>query len=52
MFKLLILIIAVVALGGRLVPALSWMLAFFILLMLADLLRSELRQHLGQHRKA
>jgi hypothetical protein len=32
------------------VPALSWVLAFFILLMLADLLRSELRRLFGGHR--
>jgi hypothetical protein len=30
---------------------LSWVLAFFILLMLADLLRGALRQHLARHRK-
>ena len=52
MFKLFILVIGVVALGSGLVPALSWVLAFFILLMLADLLRSELRKHLGRPRKA
>lgn len=52
MLKLFILIITVLALDTGLVPALSWVLAFFILLMLADLLRSELRQYLGRHRKA
>lgn len=51
MFKLFILIIAVLVLGTGLVPTLSWVLAFVILLMLADLLRSELRKHLGRHRK-
>jgi hypothetical protein len=50
MFKLFILVIAVVALGSGVVPALSWVLAFFILLMLADLLRSELRRLFGGHR--
>lgn len=50
MLKLLILILAVVLLGSRLVPALSWVLAFFILLMLADLLRSEVRRRFGRHR--
>jgi hypothetical protein len=52
MIKLFILVIAVLALGTGLIPALSWVLAFFILLMLADLIRSELRKHLGRYRQA
>jgi hypothetical protein len=51
-FKLALLIIVVLALGSRLVPALSWVLAFFILLMLADLVRSELRRRFGRHESA
>jgi hypothetical protein len=56
MFKILALITVVTAvtilLAPHLIPILSWVLAFFILLMAADLIRSEVRKRRGGSKPA
>lgn len=51
MFTVLIVAVAVV-LAPSLIPAVSWVLAFLSLLMLADLVRGEIRKHFGSKRSA
>ena len=50
-FAILIVAVAVV-LAPRIIPAVSWVLAFLSLLMLADLVRGEIRKHFGNRRSA